>query len=62
LRDDALVALVESAGTVREGGTVEFDAMGSDSTVTDKGEHSCEALDAAIGEFVSASDFRPVGA
>jgi hypothetical protein len=54
LRDDALVALVESAGRVRDFKATEFEALGSESIQT-PGDKSCDGLDAAIGEPVSTA-------
>jgi hypothetical protein len=55
MRDDALLAWVESAGQVRESGTLEYQAMGTDSAESDTGAHSCDALDVAVGELVNAA-------
>jgi hypothetical protein len=55
LRDDALVALVESASGVHKIGASAFDPAGHDSTDVGTDASTCIALDVAIGQLMSAA-------
>jgi hypothetical protein len=55
LREDALVAWVESAGSTRANRAFEFEAMASDSTESETGVPFRDALDVAVVEFMSAA-------
>jgi hypothetical protein len=54
LRDDAFVAWGNSAGGVRESEANEFEPLGGDS-IKNSGDNSCDALDVAVGELMSAT-------
>jgi hypothetical protein len=55
MRDDALLAWVESAGYVRESEASEFKARDIDSADLDVGSHSCDALDEAVDALLGAA-------